>query len=273
MREMVWNRRVVRRKPHWTLVLRQQALAATTLAKGLWAQPGDASQSRFIVHSLGRSGSTMLVDLMRGHPAVHCDGELLSHTLYVTTAERLIRTRARLYAGVAYGFKVRPRHYETQGVRDPHALLARLVDDGWRVVHLERLNLLRLALSSLRLRETGVVHRTVQDRQEARRRLLVDIPQLRRRLEGAEEETAIERQALAGIPHLHLRYEEDLLPGGDVRDGAMARVFGYLGLPAAPVRTHYVRLSSDQLSDMVENLDELAAALQGTPYERCLTAP
>ena len=79
---------------------------------------GTATRPRFVVHSLGRSGSTLLTDLLAAHPQIECDGEILSHPVLITTPERLVRDRARLFPSKCYGFKMRPRHYDDQHFND-----------------------------------------------------------------------------------------------------------------------------------------------------------
>ena len=61
--ERPWNRTVIRSKPRWALLLREQVVAAATLARAALAT-GTATRPRFVVQSLGRSGSTLLTDLL-----------------------------------------------------------------------------------------------------------------------------------------------------------------------------------------------------------------
>lgn len=261
---------MIRVKPRWALLLREQLVAAATVSRALFAG-SHSSRPRFIVHSLGRSGSTLLTDLLACHPDIECDGEILSHRLVVTSPERLVRDRARLFRSRTYGFKMRPRHYSDQGIADPAAFLQRLHADGWRVLHLERRNLLRIALSWVASRQTGVVHRTFRDRSRAVARGYVPIDLLREQLARVSREVAVEEAALARVPHLRLSYEDDLVQE-DTRQPIMNRVFDYLDLPPARVSTKYVRLSSDRFEDFVENYDEMAAALAGTQYEPFLNS-
>ena len=266
--ERPWNRTVIRSKPQWTLVLREQVVAAATMGRAAFSH-GARVRPTFVVHSLGRSGSTLLTDLLASHPQIECDGEILSHPLYVTTPGRLVRDRAKLFSSKAYGFKIRPRHYADQGIANPGAFLGGLHADGWRVLHLERRNLLRIALSWVTNDQTGVVHRTFRDRRRTPRARHIPPDALLRQLARVSHDTAVEQAALAGVPHLRLVYEDDLLRE-DTREATMNRVFEYLGLPPAPVSTRYVRLTSDRLEDVVENHQELKTALRGTAYERFL---
>lgn len=265
--ERPWNRTVIRSKPHWALVVREQLVAAATLARAAMAH-GTATRPRFVVQSLGRSGSTLLTDLLAAHPLIECDGEILSHRLLLTTRARLVRERARLFPSKCYGFKMRPRHYQDQGIADPAAFLAALHADGWHVVHLERRNLLRIALSWVANEQTKVVHRTVRDRSAVQRQH-VPVDMLLRQLARVARDVDVEQRALAGVPHHRLVYEDHLLSTG-TRQASMNHLFATLGLPPAPVSTKLVRLTSDRLEDFVANHEEVRRALRGTEWERFL---
>lgn len=266
--ERPWNRTVIRSKPQWALLLREQVVAAATMGRAAFSH-GARVHPAFVVHSLGRSGSTLLTDLLASHPQIECDGEILSHPLYFVSPGRLVRSRAALFSSTVYGFKMRPRHYADQGIANPAAFLAGLHADGWRVLRLERRNLLRIALSWITNEQTGVVHRTFRDRRRTPRARHIPPDALLRQLARVSRDTAVEQAALSAVPHLRLVYEDDLLRE-NTRGATLNRVFEYLGLPPAPVATRYVRLTSDRLEDFVENHQQVRDALRGTAYEHFL---
>ena len=250
------------------LVVRAQLMAAWTLLRAFVAgRPREIPT--FVVLSRGRTGSTLLLDLLRCHPAIHCEGEILSHRILVTSPETLIRARAALFASSVYGFKLRPPHYRVQGIRNPLAFLAGLQDRGWRLVHLKRRNVLRVALSSLRREQTKIVHRMVGDVSDKSAPFDVSIDQLLARMVRIEREMRAEDDLLGELPHLRMTYEDDLQREG-TRQSALDRVFTFLGLPSAPVFTRYVRLSTDSLGGLIRNYDEARQALIGTRFERFL---
>ena len=265
--ERPWNRTVIRSKPRWALLVREQLVAATTLARAALAT-GTVTRPRFVVQSLGRSGSTLLTDLLAAHPQIECDGEILSHRLLLTTPARLVRDRARLFPSKCYGFKMRPRHYQEQGIADPAAFLTALHADGWHIVHLERRNLLRIALSWVAHEQTKVVHRTVRDRSAVQRHHL-PVDMLLRQLARVARDVDVEQRALAGVPHHRMVYEDQLLTT-DIRQASVDQLFATFGLPPAPVSTKLVRLTSDRLEEFVLNHDEVRGALRGTEWERFL---
>ena len=71
------------------------------------------------------------------------------------------------------------------------------------------------------------------------------------------------------IPYITIVYEEDLLPG-DKQQKTMDRIFDYLDLPSVSVRTNLVRTTSDNMSDFIENYEEVVNIISQTKYAEFL---
>ena len=261
------NRTRVRTHNRWLLLARAQWMAASSVVRARF-RPQSSPLPRFVIFSRGRTGSTLLIDLLRCHQMIHCDAEILSHRLIVTSPWTFVHSRARLFSSQAYGFKIRPTHYDTQRI-SPSKFIERLQAEGWRFIHLTRRNPLRTALSNVRIAQTGTVHKKLGGEPAGEARVHVRPDDLLVRLGRVENEMRMEADLLAPFPRLQLMYEDDLLPE-TARQPALGRAFDYLGLPSADVSTQFVRLSTDRLQDSVENYGELAEALRGTPYARFL---
>lgn len=228
-------------------------------------------ETRFVLFAQGRTGSSLLRSLLNAHPEIHCADEVLGPRAVLFPVAHVERL-ARLTEAPVWGFKVKvyqlTRH---QGLADPHAFLAALAERGHRIIHLRRRNLLRQAVSNAVAvgsgrylhaegDEPGVVTVNLDPAET--------IEVMRRRLAHAAAEDA----ALAGLEHLDVVYEDDLLD--PARHQATAdRVVGYLGREPQPVATRMRRSGSPHLSDQVENWDEVAAALAGTEFEAFVDDP
>ncbi len=204
----------------------------------------------------GRSGSTLLASLLDCHPDVVHDDEVLYAP--VRWPRLWVRGLAARHPGARYGFKVKPYQLRIQQrVVDPGAWLAGLVADGWGLVALERHDVLRQTLSTAVASVTGTYHR--RDDEPPAGPIPVD-PQLvvqgiRLRLGNLESD----RHALAGLPHVTVVYERDLLdPAG--HQATANRVFDHLGLSPASVAANLRRTSSRPSSD-IANWDEVRAAV------------
>lgn len=71
------------------------------------------------------------------------------------------------------------------------------------------------------------------------------------------------------IPYITIVYEEDLLPG-DKQQKTMDIIFDYLDLPSVSVRTNLVRTTSDNMSDFIENYEEVVNIISQTKYAEFL---
>ena|SRR5438270_4140951 len=250
---------------------------------------GTEGSVRFVVACPARSGSSLLMGGLRGHPdaTVHgepfgVDARLGLHGLDPETRSALevalerLRDRdpVRFLQDIVFeaggrravGLKFK---YEELLLRrwEPVArYLAR--DRGVLVVHLTRDNLLERYLSEEVVRRVTGLHSA---REASTRPAGIPI-----RLEPdscrADFDRTLARQrqvARLFAPHrvLDLTYEELLADWGAV----MARLQRFLDLDVRPLEQSLVKLRNLSLAESITNFDELSDALAGTPYARFLT--
>jgi hypothetical protein len=82
--------------------------------------------------------------------------------------------------------------------------------------------------------------------------------------------TRREQQALAGTSYLPLLYEEHLLKPTHHQQ-TLNRVFDYLGVESIPVKTRFQKTTAPQISDFIENYDEIESLVAQTDYARFLS--
>lgn len=221
-----------------------------------------AGKVSFVIFAQGRTGSTLLVDLLRSHPDVHCDEEILFRRVIAPIA--WVQSQRRRYAESHYGFKVKPYQLTEDQQTDPATFLLRLHGRGWKVLHLWRRNVLRHALSNMVAEHVGrFVFRG--EAPPAARGIIVDTEMLLGAIRTRTEQSVRERTALEGIPHASVCYEDDLL---DERrhQATLDRLSDQLGLPAAPAQTVVRRITENDLRGAIANYDEVAAAIAGTQW-------
>jgi LPS sulfotransferase NodH len=226
------------------------------------------SGPRFLIFGQGRTGSTLLTELLNSHSRIRCEGEILNPPQpktrsYVTSHE----SRA---AGEAYGFKL--LYYQLRAVAEdggPQGFLEWLDGRGYRIFHLVRENRLRHVLSNMSARHQGFHHRA-GDRTASGTE--VDVTHLVDWLRLSDEAIGYGRECLGDLPRVDLVYERDLSTP-DVQRRTVDRICDELGLPHEPLSTDLVPATPRDLRDLVANYDEMAAALAGTPYERFLSEP
>lgn len=225
-------------------------------------------ETKFVIFSRGRSGSTLLTDLLDSHPQIHCEGELFRHRLL---CPRLyLKAKSVLSDADAYGFKLLSYQiWKVQPIRRPTRFVDELHSRGYKVVYLRRKNILRHALSNLYARHSGAfAHRSSGDgvNQE---KMSVDLDELVRWMQSSERLAAFEQQALKRVPHLDLCYEDDLQQT-HTQQAAVDRVVDYLGLPVADVRTDLIKITPSTISGFVENDAELVRFIASSRYAKHL---
>lgn len=237
------------------------ASAAATYAKTVL--PGlSRPQRRFVIFAQGRSGSTLLTDLLNSHPQIYCADEILTWPRrwpQAFAAACSVGHRAEVY-----GFKVKLYQLtEAQQLTDPGAFLRGMHASGWQVIHLRRQNVLRQALSAMVAEQRDVFHLAVDA--EGPAPVHIDVDNLLWRAQQRQEFGVAEEQALDGIPHLRLSYEDDLLEPAAQGETA-GRVFSWLGLPPAAVSVRLRKIVPDELDRIVSNHREVLDAVIESPY-------
>lgn len=221
---------------------------------------------RFVIFAQGRSGSTLLVDLLNAHPRLVCDDEILTFrrrwpARYATACS--VGHRAEVW-----GFKVKIYQLlDAQQMAEPGAFLRHLHEDGWSVVHLHRGNVVRQALSSMVAAARGGHYHQAAGA-SAPPPVVIDPAELVARAAERDRFVALEEEALRGVPHLRVVYEDDLLTPAQ-QQATADRVLTHLGLDPVPVRTKLAKIARHPL-DGVANADEVRQALAGTRYGELL---
>jgi hypothetical protein len=129
--------------------LKPAAGAAAEVALSVYGVWRPYQGKKFLILIQGRSGSSLLCDLLDSHPEVRCQSELLHGRLkapltYLTGMASFQPTSR------AWGFKTKINQIEQQpGMRSPRELLEALHKDDWSIFSLSRKNCVHAALSRL----------------------------------------------------------------------------------------------------------------------------
>jgi LPS sulfotransferase NodH len=231
-----------------------------------------SAERRFIVLARPRTGSSLLQRMLDSHADIRCEEEVLNPDFgyFPRTLLELSRVlpypflywRWRRNRRCVYGCKVMV--YE---VRELRAFLRKLVRRGWRIIHLERQDLIASVISDLLARKRGVWHREAG--LAAPDAVTLDVEEFRRFVGYHLRWRRREREAVADLPHLHLTYEEDLLGEASLRRTS-ERMLDHLGLPVQPLSAGLIRTDDRATDKVVINLRELLDSLQGTRGEALL---
>lgn len=225
---------------------------------------------RFVVVANGRTGSTLLADLLRSHPAIQCENEIFNEERW-RGARRPLGWLARAFplpylawrAGRAtqpvFGFKLK-----TGGqVPDLGHTLHSLHHHGWRLISLSRRAALQQTFSWAVAQATGRWQRTAGG-EAPPQRVALDATSFLRDLQTC----IADRQALADLlqplPHLPLIYEDDL-QHSDRWSATGARLCAFLGVAPAPLTSRLVKTWERPYTEVVTNYAEITAAVAVGP--------
>lgn len=220
-------------------------------------------KEKFVVFGRGRSGSTLLVDLINGHPEVHCVGEILNRKVFSPAS--MVRNCSRMHAEPVFGFKL--LSYQLRSVLrvdQPKELLRRLVEeDGYKMIFLTRENLLRQALSTHYAAHRGGWH----DRSEKvqRTKMTVDIPLLIRHLKEGETLSRFEQEMVADFDHLPLTYERNL-SDEEAQGQTINTLCDLLGIESFQASSKLKKIAPKSFDEFIENAEEMVRAIEKTPF-------
>lgn len=236
------------------------------------------SGARFVLVANGRTGSTLLADLLRSHPAIQCEDEVLNETRWRGMHRPLgwlarafpmpyLGWRARRATRPVYGFKLK-----TGGqVYGLGRVLDGLHRRGWRLIHLHRRDALQQALSWSVAQASGRWQTTAGQPGEPHP-VTLEVEGFLRDLRTCVKD----RQALAGamrhLPHLPLVYEADL-ESAEQWPATTARVCAWLGVAPVPLGSRHVKTWDRPYAEVVTNHAEVMAAVARSPFGGLLASP
>lgn len=227
---------------------------------------------RFIVFAHFRSGSGLLCDLLNLHPEIHCDYEILYPFLASRMKPRffplfLQGLVARTDAG-AYGCNIKLDQLERVHP-DPRRFMEERHREGWKIIYLRRVDILRAALSNFIASRHQRYSLPKEHAAAPVAKTHIECDELLNLLHWYQRIAEEEAEVLAALPHLALIYEQDLL-AAPRHQATLDRVFDYLGLRGAPVESKSARTGSDRLADSIENYRAVVEFVGRTPYARFL---
>ena len=268
------------------LELRRVAEALRHRAVDVGLLRGHDAFRRFVILGWYRTGSNFLRTLIDSHPRAVAYSELYSpRGVYWGTARGRPLGAARLAAArdvdpVAFlqrgPFRPQPNGIDAVGFKlfvpqllfkEVPGLAAELVRQEVHVVRLTRRNLLRAHVSQLRSARTKRMSATARDADGAAPPVVVDVDAMLEFFAGYARRHDDAAAALQTRPLLDVVYE-DLAADPAATSAA---VFDFLDLPRHAAESPLVRQGGGPLDRQIENVQDVVAALRGTPWESFLS--
>ena len=234
--------------------------SARTYARRFLPAPSGAPRP-FFIFGQGRSGSTLLCNLLNSHPDVYCESEILYHRRLAPLSFALGR-RNRAPSDKMYGFKVKVYQLDDVQTRtNADTFVHQLANDHrWRLIFLWRKEILRQTVSAIMAWKKGLWHAQKNEQEAVERTVRLDPDHVIDSLHFRIRNLKRERELIADLPHEVVTYETDLLLPED-QQPTLSRLFTFLDLPDHQVETSLRKTSKPDPSTQIENFDEIRDAI------------
>jgi len=223
--------------------------------------------NKYVLFLVARVGSTYLTSLLNSHPNILALGEEL-RDLKEEGAETQLEWTKNFFnpsivgRNAAIGFNVKLVH-----TMDPEAFAQLLHDNQCKIIHLYRRNRVKAVVS--RLNGERLYKKTGKwglfDESNRPSSFVVDPAKFEEYLNHREK---MDRQLAEyvnqlDLPTLDLVYEDLLRDEKAFLDG----IYSFLEVPPRVVEGSTLKITSDDLRQVIENFDEIRANYVGTEYE------
>lgn len=212
-------------------------------------------QRRLLIFGLGRTGSTVLEDLLQSTGYFKAHGELFnpSEPLQNDPVQYFIEKANQ--CGDKH-FISHVKLYEMESVdqsgMSKRDFLEALLGHGWQIIYLTRTNKLKHNLSSYRAHETSIFHTEKVLPPVA---MTIDCFKFKHGVKHLISWGNEERELLNGLPYLEIEYERHL-ENGLSHQSAVKTILDYVGLPHRIAQTKHKKVLRGDLKSLISNYDE-----------------
>lgn len=241
-----------------TLINRDQRSFTTT------SQPS----YRFVLFGADFSGGQQVIDLLRRVADARYGPLPDTWTVEPVLKRRQffplqhIRYHQMLCSDYMFGFKLSAADLMvTHKMNEPGRFMDLLYDQGYKFIHLQRCDLMRHGIAILKAQQANHTNS---------KRAHIDPQALIAILKQLDEQRLAGATIVGQVPHLTINYEADLLDP-NVHNATAQRLCRFLSLKQRQQVKYAIKLVHHRISDLVENYDEVCAALERSEYAYVLT--
>ena len=231
------------------------------------------SKTKFIIFGQGRSGSNLLRTLLNSHPQIHCDNELFNpvrlsqkskiNRFFINTFPiNYIHNMQKRADAEIYGFKLFHFHHKNSG-----SIVKKLYRQGWKVIHIERNNILKQTFSGIIGTQTQKYIRR-DDASSPDQIYHIECEQVINVLKFRKKLLAAEYKVLSGIGnYCSVIYEDDLSDQKNWNE-TTDRIFQFIGIEPVVVKSSILITDPRPDNERIENFDEIIRCLNETGYSK-----
>lgn len=241
-------------------------------AKSFWrsmGKPTSRADRKFVLFGRGRSGSTLLVQMLDANPAIGCLDEVLRFKTLMPV--RMVERELSQINKPIRGFKLLSYQIRELHSRHDQALRAWMTAEDVTIFHLQRENILRHALSNIYAGSRQAYHST-DSAAASTTRITVDPETLFQWMRGSQDLLEWEKRYLGDVARDEIRYERDLSTP-EAQAQTLTRVSGALGVPPVPTQAPLRKVTPSDYDAFIKNWPDLRAAISTSEFKRYLDMP
>ena len=225
---------------------------------------------KVIIFAQGRTGSTVLENLICSTGHFRASGELLSPVKgRISFPYRYVDGLTRLGSTKNFIFHLKVYHLtrDRNDNIDPNSFLKRLMKDNWKIIFLKSTNKLNHALSNI-VAEKRNNYRKFDTKKE-NIVLNLDVNELKNGIEERLDFDKQDEEALKDLEYLELEYEKDL-EKSEYHQGSIDMILDYLNLDKRKVETKHKKVNALSHKELIENYDEFYNLLEANNWLKYL---
>ena len=221
---------------------------------------GDTNYGKFVVIARARTGSNLLLSLLNNHPQIRALGEKFSR-LGNKNTKLIFNEIFPKKSTKTIGFKL--FYYHPIDSEDKSIWEILKNDTNFKIIHLQRKNVLRTHISELIARKLDLW--TDRGRSEiglVKKKININVDEFYRVLEKNEKHIEKVKNQFQQHKMIDVFYE-DLV---DNRSKTMERVFDFLNVSNYDSKTDLLKQNPEKMNDLIMNHEELVEKLINSKY-------
>ncbi|MDN3204709.1 hypothetical protein [Algoriphagus sediminis] len=228
---------------------------------------------KVVIYGQGRSGSTLLESLISSSGYFEEQGEIIRpYRRILGSPLAFVKGFANHYYKENFIFHVKDYQLSDEGLEliDPREFLHKLYKEGWKIVYLNRKNILRQSISKQIANQRNLFHQ--HNDQNIEKSYQIDLEELEYEIQLRMDYLKKERENLEGLKYEEVCYEEDLLDPR-MHQKTINRLLDHFGLGPKKVSTSLKRTGKKPLEKQIKNYAEMVSFLKEKGWDYYLNDP
>ena len=227
---------------------------------------GPGKSTKFVIFGTGRSGSTLLVNLLNSNPNIFCDNEIFHRK--TLNPKKFLDARVSICNRKIYGFKLLTYQLDKILHVSGEEFIHYLNNQGFKIIHLVRNNSIEQAISNIHAKKKRFYHQKGATRSNTGK-LRIEIAELDRWYQNLQAQKEYEKKLLQDLPRIQVTYEQDLTDG-QAQYATIRKISTFLDTAFVTPKTDLVKIIPKDLSQIVENYGELLKYCRSKGIEHLL---